>query len=219
MSFRHPHHKSSDVGFGRFAFNVTIAAIIFCLGAFAVMWYFADSDGKIRKPDFSVPLEEGPLGKIVPEKYRDMLKSKPKTGQGYLFYTEDGCTLTPVSVQFEHNESNVPARAQQLFGALERKQGGNAMRSTLPEGTVLKSVYLKDQTLIINLSREFADNMPAGLNAEVLAVYGVVNTMMLNIDTISAVRLLIEGESLPVARADVDISGDLIGNTAVLSGE
>jgi len=65
----------------------------------------------------------------------------------------------------------------------------------LPEGARVNTIQITDNTVTIELNRNFADEMPSGSSAEMLAVYSIVDTICFNFPRIAKVRLTIEGVS------------------------
>ena len=67
-------------------------------------------------------------------------------------------------------------------------------RRTLPPATVLRALYLTSEgTAVVDLAPAVRDNHPGGIQSELLAVYSMVNSLILNIPEIKHVKLLIEG--------------------------
>jgi len=217
---RHPRHHRTDANFGRFAISIIAIAILFSLIAMATMWFLADKEGNIKLSEFSTKVGDSKiLMNILPQKVRDVVVNKNTTEKSYLFYTNDDQTLEPILVDLPKISQGTPEKAKMLIEALAEGKGSGFARTAVPSGTKVKSVFLHNTELLLSLSRDFIDNMPDGVNMEALAVYGIINTLMVNIDEISAVRLMIEGETLPVARTDIDISQPLIGNVAIIKAQ
>ncbi len=217
--FKHPLHKRPDTHFGRFAINLITIAVLFCLVAFAIMWFLSDSQGNIQTKNLSDKIDNGLVSKIIPDKVRGIFMPKQPGNKCCLFYTNDGRTLMPIAIEIPADLTSTTEKATALIHAMIAGKGAGFMQSTLPKGTTLKSVYLNGKDMIVNLSSEFIDNMTPSIDAEILAVYGIVNTLMLNLDNISSVRLLVENEGIPVGRMDIDLSQPLIGNSALIESQ
>ncbi|KAA0893333.1 GerMN domain-containing protein [Oryzomonas rubra] len=78
----------------------------------------------------------------------------------------------------------------------------------LPENTSLNSVRIEGGTAVVDLSREFAVDLPSGSSAEMLAVYSIVDTISANYPQISRVKLTVEGNSSTVLN-HLDLSAPL----------
>ena len=67
------------------------------------------------------------------------------------------------------------------------------LESAIPEGTKVNSCNLKGNTLYVDLSKEFIDNAPSGIEEESIVVYSIVNTLT-ELNEVSEVKFLINGE-------------------------
>jgi len=76
--------------------------------------------------------------------------------------------------------------------ALAEGPDTEGLRSPIPEGTVLRGISIKDNTAIVDLSREFLNN--SGLD-EVICRLSIVNTLT-QFEGVDKVRLWIEGEDM-----------------------
>lgn len=64
----------------------------------------------------------------------------------------------------------------------------------LPEGATLNGVRVEGDTAFVDLNKSFADELPTGSSAEMLAVYSIVDTICVNFPQIAKVKLNIEGK-------------------------
>lgn len=67
------------------------------------------------------------------------------------------------------------------------------LESAIPEGTKVNSCTLKGNTLYVDLSKEFIDNAPSGLEEESIIIYSIVNTLT-ELNEVSGIKILINGE-------------------------
>ena len=67
------------------------------------------------------------------------------------------------------------------------------LESAIPEGTKVNSCTLKGDVVYVDLSKEFIDNAPSGINEESMIVYSIVNTLT-ELNEVSGVKILINGE-------------------------
>lgn len=66
---------------------------------------------------------------------------------------------------------------------------------TLPADAQLRSFFFaEDGTAYIDFNQEAFDHHPGGVGAESLSIYSVVNTLILNVEAIRAVKFLIGGK-------------------------
>jgi len=74
-------------------------------------------------------------------------------------------------------------------------------RRTLPKGAILKTFFIDaDKTAYVDLNPEMWTQHPGGVQADMLAIYSIVNSLVLNMAEIDAVRILSPGwESTSIA--------------------
>ena len=67
------------------------------------------------------------------------------------------------------------------------------LESPIPEGTKIYGCYIEGNTVIVDLSKEFIENAPSGIDEESTIVYSIVNTLT-ELNEVSNVKFLIDGE-------------------------
>ena len=81
-----------------------------------------------------------------------------------------------------------------------------ALERTIPEGTVLRGFYiLKNRTAYVDLSREIRERHPGGAKSELMTIYSMVNSLILNIPEIETVKILVEGKEEATLAGHVDL--------------
>ena len=93
-----------------------------------------------------------------------------------------------------------------------------SLTDTMPAGTKLLSVKVKDGTAYVDLSAGLADDHMGGSSGEILTVYSIVNTNVLNIDEIDSVQILIECEKRDTLAGHILIKVPLGPNRKVIKG-
>ncbi len=76
-------------------------------------------------------------------------------------------------------------------------------------------MFVTGNLVIVNLSKEFVNNLRPNVDDELLAVYSLVNSLLFNIEGVDGVQILVEGERLPTLRGHVDLESPLIANPAL----
>jgi len=81
-----------------------------------------------------------------------------------------------------------------------------ALERTIPEGTLLRGFYiLQNRTAYVDLSRELVEGHPGGAKSELMTIYSMVNSLILNIPEIETVRILVEGKEETTLAGHVDL--------------
>ena len=122
-----------------------------------------------------------------------------------LFYvSDDGERL--VGVKGNVVEGDAPV--DQARHVLEAQFRGvePPLTSTIPEGSLVRAVYLTVRgDAFVNLSREISSRHSGGSLGELLTIYTIVNAVTVNVPTIRAVQILIEGHEVDTLAGHVDL--------------
>ncbi len=188
--------------FGRFLYVVTVTGLFVTVLGLAAIWYYFNYG--------AVPLPNVPS----PQK---LLSQRNILGpnQVMLYYTRDGKTLTGTIAELDAGVVTPTDRARAILSSLLEGRMALGLRSPIPAGTKLLSVFVTDGLIIINLSKEFVNNLMGDGEAELVAVYSLVNSLLFNIEGVDGVQILIEGERVPTLRGLVDLDQPLIANQAL----
>ena len=77
---------------------------------------------------------------------------------------------------------------------------------TIPADTRLKALYITpDGTCYVDLSEAVRNNHPGGSKSELLTIYSMVNSLILNVPEIERVQILIEGNQAPTLAGHIDL--------------
>lgn len=122
-------------------------------------------------------------------------------------FSDDEIRKTIISLYFKNIETNsLIAEAKcidvkelykdpytYLINLLIAGPESDKLESAIPEGTKVNSCTLKGNIVYVDLSKEFVDNAPSGVDEESMIVYSVVNTLT-ELNEVSGVKILINGE-------------------------
>jgi len=77
---------------------------------------------------------------------------------------------------------------------------------TLPAEAVVKDVFITDDgTAYVDFSEDVTEDHPGGVQTELISIYSVVNSLVLNLEEISAVKFLIGGEEADTLAGHMDL--------------
>jgi hypothetical protein len=82
------------------------------------------------------------------------------------------------------------------------------MSPTLPPSTIIEDVRVEGDTATVDFGKELAEGFPAGSNAQIMAVYSVVDSLAGNFPSIKKVRFLLGGERVKTL-GELDLSAPL----------
>ena len=84
------------------------------------------------------------------------------------------------------------------------RQGGV---SVLPQAIEIRALHLMgDGVAYLDLESEAFDHHPGGVECELLSIYSIVNTLVLNVDGVRSVKFLIGGKEAATLAGHVDLS-------------
>lgn len=132
-----------------------------------------------------------------------------------IFFTHDGRTLSPHTARLRRAVSG-PEKARLILQELFSPPRSALFRSALPEGTRALGFYRIGSTAYLDLSSEFFNPASPGPLGERVAVYALVNSIVLNDPEIDAVQLMSEGKAIETAWGWLDCSSPLGANLSVI---
>ncbi|MEM9556944.1 MAG: GerMN domain-containing protein [Acidobacteriota bacterium] len=102
-------------------------------------------------------------------------------------------------------------------GLIAGPEGGSLV-APLPDGVTLGAVFVSGDTAILDLRTPDSSPPPSmGSAREMLAVYSLVDTIVLGIDGIERVALLWNGRQQPTFAGHVDTTRPLVADRALLA--
>lgn len=108
-----------------------------------------------------------------------------------------------------HGTSEVAERLHQIARELSNPPGTGLMESPFIAGTTVRGLYILNDIVYLDLSREFLQPPVPSPKLERLALYSFVNSIMLNLPSIKGVQVLIDGQITRTAWGWMDLSSPL----------
>ena len=87
---------------------------------------------------------------------------------------------------------------------------------TLPPGTQLRDINIRNGLCTVDFSRELRDNHPGGSNWELITIYSIVNTLT-QFAAVEEVQILVEGQIVETLAGHVDLSQPLVRDNNIIS--
>jgi len=110
-------------------------------------------------------------------------------------------------------------RAKQIVADLISGPSTELALRALPRGTRLRQIYvLQTGVAYIDFSDDLRDGLGGGTAEEMLAVYAIVDSVVLNIPEIQRVGILIDGEPIDTLNGHMDLSRPLPPNIELIVG-
>jgi len=146
-------------------------------------------------------------GKQTEATRRQVLLYTPNVDLDYLVATEqtvDGSQ--PLEIQ-------VRLTLKKLFSSDDERSG------FYPENMQVREVFVHDRVAIISLEAKFLAELNSGLWTELLAVYGIVNTVTLSFDEVDNVKFLIDDEEKDFFVSHVSISTPMAPDMSLVKAD
>ncbi len=123
----------------------------------------------------------------------------------YVYFADAGNDFLSGEQRAIQPSADPAAGCRLLVEELIRGPRGD-LAETLPRKTRLRALYLgPDKTAYVDLTRDVSTGLAGGIKTELLAVYSIVNTLVLNVSEVEQVKILIEGEESETLSGHVDI--------------
>lgn len=154
------------------------------------------------------------FGVMLWQKYRDSRalptapQIQPALGKRtvVLFFVSDGTRLAREARELDPCQDDSACLADVLEELLNGPVG--EYEEPLPDGSAVNTVTIENDLAIVDMNTAFAQALPSGSSAEMLAVYSIVNTVTSNFPQITRVKLTVDGADVSRLR-HLDLSEPL----------
>ena len=120
------------------------------------------------------------------------------------FADRKGRHLQAEERKIEAKDTDSAIRA--IIGALLQGPDDSKLVSTIPTGSKLLHTFVtEDGTAYVDFNPELSSLHPGGVTAERLTLYSIVNSLVLNLETVERVQLLLEGKPASTLSGHLDI--------------
>ena len=122
----------------------------------------------------------------------------------YLYFANKENTFLKTEERTLMQSSDPAEIGSTIIEGLIKGPYGNLIR-TLPEQTRLNALYVAgDGTAFVDFSENLMEDHPGGVQSELLTIYSVVNSLVLNIPQVSQVKILIKGRETSTVAGHID---------------
>lgn len=88
---------------------------------------------------------------------------------------------------------------------------------TIPVDTSLRALYITETGICyVDLSAEVKEKHPGGVQSELLTLYSIVNSLVLNIPDIQVVKILIDGQETMTLAGHIDLQEPVKANMLLI---
>ncbi len=171
------------------------------LAGFFVIWFCAVAFCFSGEKDRNTPAKE------------EMTAPAPREERVYLYFGDPGGRRLTGVVRSVENPGDPAAFGRNLLAALVEGPGGGRTGSLIPvldADTEVSAVFIDaSQTVYVDLRKNPAAGHTDGVRSEMLSVYAIANTMIVNMDGVQRVRILLGGKESLTFSGHIDITRPL----------
>lgn len=111
----------------------------------------------------------------------------------FLYYADPGSRYLVAEQRVISAEDDPVAKARHIFSELARGPLTKLL-PTIPLASHVRGLYIMEpQTAVVDVTLEMWQQLPGGIRTEELAIFSIVNSLVLNVEAIKQVRFLTEG--------------------------
>ena len=142
--------------------------------------------------------------------------TQSKRSAAHLYFGDrDNYYLMSEQRVISHSADSV-AYARSIVEALIKGPQTSLVR-TIASDTKLRAIYIiPDGVCYVDLSQAVGKDHPGGCNSELLTIYSVVNSLILNVPEIKRVKLLIDGKEVQTLAGHIDLAFPLEANMLLI---
>lgn len=187
--------------------------------AVAFGWLVMSALGRILREPAAAPsgeVAEAPAAVAPPE---TTPAAGPRIQATLYFASADGQRLVGVEREVPLAEGPV-AQARALVDALLTTEPPAPLGPVIPSGTTVRGVYVSSRNeVFVDLDETVRAGHPGGSMQELLTVYALVNTLLVNLPTMTDVQILVEGREADTLAGHVDLRRPLRRNDALVASD
>lgn len=159
----------------------------------------------------SAPLQPRPGKPAAPE-----ATGESRVSEAYLYFADPRTEYLSAETRSLSHSPGPAALARAIVEALIVGPASDRAR-TIPEQTVLDGIYIDDvATAYVDLSAAVVDAHPGGAHSELMTVFSIVNSLILNVPQIKRVKLLVGGRDASSLAGHIDLRQPLTANMLIV---
>jgi len=120
------------------------------------------------------------------------------------FSDKEGSFLTAEERVFFHSDRPADFAKIIIEALIEGPRKG--LVRTIPARTILRALYVTQEGIaFVDFSDTIKDDHPGGVRSELLTIFSIVNSLILNMSQVDAVKILINGNESTTLAGHVDL--------------
>ncbi len=139
-----------------------------------------------------------------PDTFSATTKHPEKTMMHLYFSNKENSFLIAEKKLLERSDD--PARMGKLIiESLIKGPKEKLMRTISPDAALRALFVTKDKTAYVDLTQAARENHPGGCKSEMITIYSIVNSLVLNVPEIDTVKILIDGRESMTLAGHIDL--------------
>ena len=107
-----------------------------------------------------------------------------------LYFSDNRCEFLKLEERDIQKSETVEEKAMLILNELVSGPKNQEHFLTIPDSTKINSIYLFNQTLVVDFSKDIIQKMAGGISQEIMAIYSIVNSLC-DIPEVKNVQILI----------------------------
>ena len=142
--------------------------------------------------------------------------SKQKKSIAHLYFADkDNIFLISEERTLSHTEDPTNFSRKIIEALINGPREGLAR--TIPVDTSLRALYITEEGICyVDFSAEVKEKHPGGVQSELLTLYSIVNSLVLNVPEIQAVKVLIDGQETMTLAGHIDLQEPVKANMLLI---
>ena len=142
--------------------------------------------------------------------------AQPKKSAAHLYFADRDYYYLMSEQRVVSHSGNSVDFARAIVEALIKGPQKSLVR-TIPANAKLRAIYIAPAGVCyVDLSSDVGNDHPGGCNSELLTIYSVVNSLILNVPEIKRVKLLIDGKEVQTLAGHIDLAFPLEANMLLI---
>ena len=139
-----------------------------------------------------------------------------QTSVAHLYFANKDSLFLIAERRVLHHPEGPINFSRKIVEALINGPSGGYTR-TIPPDTILRAVYITQEGICyVDVSAEIKEHHPGGVQSELLTLYSLVNSLILNIPEIKAVKILIDGNESMTLAGHIDVQDPIKANMLLI---
>ena len=157
-----------------------------------------------------------PVGSQSGEFQREIHPNSSQTTPVHLYFSDRENEFLIAEERTLKHPDNAAFFARNIVEALIRGPQRGLVR-TIPEKTAIRAIYVTHEGICyVDLTAGIADHHPGGIKSELLTIYSIANSLVLNVPEVEAVKILVNGNESPTLVGHIDLQVPLKANMLLI---